>query len=649
MDILQFKDELNFEYNGDQEIIDRFSELYSYQGYKPTITIEGNVIHIHVDSQILNTTQATFDRACELCNKQKFDEAITLFKEVVKICPLHADAFRNMAQAYMMLGDLDKAVDYDIEALKIDAGNLWALVLMGNLMGRKGDLETAMIYYKKVLEYHPDNIVALNNIGGALMEQGNFVEAIEVFSQCLKTDKSYMNAYYGLALAYSNSNDLKRATDVAMEGVLHTIDRKENPQVREELLKLLCSCAKKLVEKTNYMHLVNDVKNRLKGDFNEDIVFEADENLSVTALLKYGRAHHRDCHVVKYKPSKSYVDHLMLHELTHLRMNLAASREGKNKIFSYGEVCKRNFMSRYEKYFHNLSLKLGRDKVEEFAESLLKGISLQMMNCPLDLLVEDEIYNKYPDARPLQLLSLLEQEQENIKSISKGLKNPGMFPNQIVRTSKIMNLVSSLHLKELYGFNFLHYYKPSQVEIREAEDLYEEYKAYRDNYKPGEEYDLVMYFIEQFDSESFFEIHNEQELAKSRDFDRNPVDESGSEEIAQRFGKGNEGDENEVVTFMMAMYMMGAMEYFEKKPITEIKQIAFEIAMLGCGGITPEQKSGYKVNSIPEKDFGGYELLAYYYVSWAIAIPEKLDDLQLPFKTAYATAKQMYDAKKNGK
>lgn len=294
-------------------------------------------------------------------------------------------------------------------------------------------------------------------------------------------------------------------------------------------------------------------------------------------------------------------------------------------------------------------MKLGRDKVEEFAESLLKGISLQMMNCPLDLLVEDEIYNKYPDARPLQLLSLLEQEQENIKSISKGLKNPGMFPNQIVRTSKIMNLVSSLHLKELYGFNFLHYYKPSQVEIREAEDLYEEYKAYRDNYKPGEEYDLVMYFIEQFDSESFFEIHNEQELARGRDFDRNPVDESGSEEIAQRFGKGNEGGENEVVTFMMAMYMMGAMEYFENKPITEIKQIAFEIAMLGCGGITPEQKSGYKVNSIPEKDFGGYELLAYYYVSWAIAIPEKLDDLQLPFKTAYATAKQMYDAKKNGK
>ena len=69
--------------------------------------------------------------------------------------------------------------------------------------------------------------------------------------------------------------------------------------------------------------------------------------------------------------------------------------------------------------------------------------------------------------------------------------------------------------------------------------------------------------------------------------------------------------------------------------------------MLGCGGISPDQKSGYKVNSIPDKDFGGYQLLAYYYVSWAIAIPEQLDMLQLPFKKAYETATQMYNAKKN--
>lgn len=649
MDILQFKSELNFNYNNDQEIIDKMIEIYSFQGYKPQVKIDGDIIHIHIDNHVLDSTQRNFDKACDFCNKQKFDKAIPLLEEVIKVCPLHVDAYRTMAQAYMMLGDLDKAMDNNIEALRIDAGNLWALVLMGNIMSRKNDVETAMTYYKKVLKYHPDDFMALNNVGGALMEQGKFDEAIETFEKCLKIDKTYMNAYYGMALAYYNKKDAKKAMEVAMEGVSQATDRKENPQVREELLKLLLTSAMNLVDDTNYMHLVAQVKDKLKKEFDADIRFETDNSLGVSAMLQYGKAHHRDYHLVKYNDTKKYTEHFMLHELMHLQMNLAASREGNNKLMGYSEACKKKFMSRYGKYFSNLSVKMNKDKVNEFAENLFKGISLQLMNCPLDLLVEDLIYNNYPEARPLQLLSLFEQEQENIKSITQSMKNPGMFPNQIVRVSKIMNMVTSLHLKELYGLNFLHYYKPNQQEMKEAEDLYEEYKAYRADYKPGEEYEMVMYFIEQLDCEEFFEIFNENEYSSTESAKNTSTDESERMKATEDFNEQHKDGENPAQTFMMSMYMLGAMEYFEKKPMSEIKKIAFEIAMLGCGGISPDQKSGYKVNSIPDKDFGGYQLLAYYYVSWAIAIPEQLDMLQLPFKTAYATAKQMYDAKKNKK
>lgn len=649
MDILQFKSELNFNYNNDQEIIDKMIEIYSFQGYKPQVKIDGDIIHIHIDNHVLDSTQRNFDKACDFCNKQKFDKAIPLLEEVIKVCPLHVDAYRTMAQAYMMLGDLDKAMDNNIEALRIDAGNLWALVLMGNIMSRKNDVETAMTYYKKVLKYHPDDFMALNNVGGALMEQGKFDEAIETFEKCLKIDKTYMNAYYGMALAYYNKKDAKKAMEVAMEGVSQATDRKENPQVREELLKLLLTSAMNLVDDTNYMHLVAQVKDKLKKEFDADIRFETDNSLGVSAMLQYGKAHHRDYHLVKYNDTKKYTEHFMLHELMHLQMNLAASREGNNKLMGYSEPCKKKFMSRYGKYFSNLSIKMNKDKVNEFAENLFKGISLQLMNCPLDLLVEDLIYNNYPEARPLQLLSLFEQEQENIKSITQSMKNPGMFPNQIVRVSKIMNMVTSLHLKELYGLNFLHYYKPNQQEMKEAEDLYEEYKAYRADYKPGEEYEMVMYFIEQLDCEEFFEIFNENEYSSTESAKNTSTDESERMKATEDFNEQHKDGENPAQTFMMSMYMLGAMEYFEKKPMSEIKKIAFEIAMLGCGGISPDQKSGYKVNSIPDKDFGGYQLLAYYYVSWAIAIPEQLDMLQLPFKTAYATAKQMYDAKKNKK
>ena len=65
--------------------------------------------------------------------------------------------------------------------------------------------------------------------------------------------------------------------------------------------------------------------------------------------------------------------------------------------------------------------------------------------------------------------------------------------------------------------------------------------------------------------------------------------------------------------------------------------------MVGVTGIHPKKK--YSIKSIPDKEFGGYQLLAYYYVSWARAIPEKLGALGLPFSKAYESALQMYNAK----
>ena len=150
-------------------------------------------------------------------------------------------------------------------------------------------------------------------------------------------------------------------------------------------------------------------------------------------------------------------------------------------------------------------------------------------------------------------------------------------------------MVTSLHLKELYGLNFLNYYKPNQQEMKEAEDLYEEYKAYRADYKPGEEYEMVMYFIEQLDCEEFFEIFNESDYAS---LDEEKVSERTGHSDSERmkatddFNEQHKDGENPAQTFMMSMYMLGAMEYFEGMPMSEIKKIAFEIAMLGCGGIS---------------------------------------------------------------
>jgi len=66
-----------------------------------------------------------------------------------------------------------------------------------------------------------------------------------------------------------------------------------------------------------------------------------------------------------------------------------------------------------------------------------------------------------------------------------------------------------------------------------------------------------------------------------------------------------------------------------------------QIALIGTQGISPE-KSNYIIPSIKGKQFSGYNLLAYYYVSWKLAIPEMLESLHLPYDGEYQLAKQMF-------
>jgi hypothetical protein len=88
-------------------------------------------------------------------------------------------------------------------------------------------------------------------------------------------------------------------------------------------------------------------------------------------------------------------------------------------------------------------------------------------------------------------------------------------------------------------------------------------------------------------------------------------------------------------------FMIDALQFFEGMPTEKIKKIAFEIALQGTQGYSPDKKD-YTINLIPGKTFSGYHILAYYYVSWAISAPEILPQLQLPFDDEYKMAKSMH-------
>lgn len=635
-------------------------------GYSAEVTIDGDYVKVKVDQKDLEQSQQEFNEITALCEKRQFKEAHSRLELFLKKHSRHSEGYRILAQMEMEAGNIDKAIDIDIEALRCNPKNIWALILMGNLYSKyKDNYEIGRTYYDSVLKYSPDNFIAINNVAALMMENEDYESAIPLFEKSLEGDKKYANAYYGLAVCYYNQRENQKAFDTALKGCLLADIRSENPQVMDELHKIMLASAHAVVESTNYMNVVLGIKDEIEMKYNQKIEIVKDDTLDLSAKLEYGPTHHRDYHLIKYNPKKPFMEHLAIHEMMHLQMNLEADKVNNNKVIISNNDNVIAFRTKYAAWIKKLVNRFEHSKAMNLVEQIHRGYMLQVMNCPLDLFVEKRMYDKYPIVRAIQLLSLMEQETYNIKAI-KGSENSKFVPLDIVQNSKVMNIVTSMHFEHLFGLRFYQEYKPTRAQFDQAKDFYDEFLAY-DDYKPGEEYELVEYFMDSLHAERFMSIlplsdyfddsfdrmektkaMRDAALGEDAPAGGNSFDGLTEEQKKNQddFYAQNKDGEDPMKTMMMSMYMLGALEYFDGMDKMEIKKIAFEIAMIGTTGISPDKKNGYKVPSIPEKDFGGYQLLAYYYVSWALAIPEMLASLGLPFDTAWATAQEMWKKKK---
>lgn len=108
------------------------------------------------------------------------------------------DGYYSIVQTYEGMDSHDAKTQYADEiGLDIVYNNMsWA----SNLMG---DYENGVKYANLSLLLKPDDSITLNNLGDAYTGLYEFDRAIEAYQNALKFDENNVDAYYGLALAYS--------------------------------------------------------------------------------------------------------------------------------------------------------------------------------------------------------------------------------------------------------------------------------------------------------------------------------------------------------------------------------------------------------------------------------------------------------------
>ena len=623
-------------------LMSELREYYSYGPYQPAITIKDNLIEISIESNLIERHNSQYQDVVELCEKGKYEQAKGQLNRLIKEAPHVSEYHRIFGQILSDQGDQDGAINCLIDALRWDPDNKWALIMTGNILARhQQDITAATKYYQRAIRNNPEDNIALNNIGATLMELGKNEEALGYFKKAIELNPDYPNTYYALALLEENEKHMLGAFENAIKAL------KKNPRkdaLYHNSLQTAVTSAKALIGDDTGDAIVHAYAAKLELEGGKSIVVQKDSTIPTSAKFEFAENYDRAHHIVKYKPDYPAVQHLIMHELVHLELVLQARLAGKNKVYITKDSQKKSFIIALEKDAKKLNKKgYGAEVIARLFTQLYDGINRQIFNTPVDLVIEDYLYKEYHELRPYQFLSILTMTREGLHATTEP-KIVALMPPMVLSKSKSYNLLSALHLRSLFGVNLIDEHKPTNLELKLAKTQYDEYEELQKERGPGDEYQLVQCWAEDLYLQNYFSLIDESEFRskdeKEKEFDvllNSATDLNEQTSINNAFTAAHKDKE---LNMAVVMFMVDAIRFFKKCDETEIRSIAIEIAMLGTKGIKPETQD-YRLQSIAEKVFTGYHLLAYYYVSWALIFPEMLDKLSIPFDKEYDTAKQL--------
>ena len=617
--------------SGLEEAVTRF---FVDKGVPATIKVEGDSV-VASYSVAYDIDAAEDERIVSLyCQSRNFKKARKVVQELIEKAPCNSDAYRLFAQIEMEDGNIDIAIEKAKDSLRFNPANLYALILLGNLLARdKGLLEEGLVWYKKAVESYPESVLAVNNYAGTLMQKkdADKDEVVELFKKAISLDKTYLNSYYALSGILIESGKLREAFDLVQEGLKNGVSRPENPApIKKIMMESLIRLARELSKNAEKALLETKLKEvETAGGISIDI--EEDSSLGVPAKMELAERYGTKNHKVKWNRNlcKHGSYYYVIHELEKQLLRIESKVAGCNASFMHDKADFEKFKEKTSLYITDkLKSAAGEKNIDELLLMLMNGMGGQIMNTPLDFVVFDRLFKKCPELRPLQVCAVYELSLGSIASVTAAGGN--IFPKNVVRVNRVLNGVTFNQYRDLIGLDIVGELSLPTDELRLANELYKKFTAVLASFKAGDEWKLVEEILSEMRCEGFFKVVYEKSEEEKVE---------ATKAFQERFSSGDDV----ALNMAIKMYMVDAIKSLRALPVEEVKKIAAEIAYLGMRGIKPDQKSGYSVPALDNRDMSGCQMLAYYYVSWKIGFPEAISKLGLPFDKEYEEALSLID------
>lgn len=116
---------------------------------------------VDLDSDI----EDMFEEAVSYLKSEKYDEAIKLLERLIELEKRVPTPYINLAMAYEIKGDREKAEKNLLEAVKVDLAHPVANNQLGMLYRKLGRFDDAKKAYTNALSRNPDYLPVLKNMG----------------------------------------------------------------------------------------------------------------------------------------------------------------------------------------------------------------------------------------------------------------------------------------------------------------------------------------------------------------------------------------------------------------------------------------------------------------------------------------------------
>ena len=571
------------------------------------------------------------DRAVKRAKEGSYEKAIGLYKRVLELQPSFHAARRDLAMVYVEVGDVESATNHLIEVLRLDPKDAWSWVVLANLYIReKSDKDTGEKFLRKALEIAPNDAWALNSLAAVCHERGKTDEAIKLFEQAIAANPEFANAYYGEAMAF----DLAQKPDAALETLNRMFAKAKMQDARSKPVydgarQLFGKLQVDLAERNQSaaFKLVQNYKAEMESLSGFPIrIQEENFESKIGANIQMAWKHNRDFHLVKVRADypPPLVSHLESHELTHLKLESEARKVGKNLFFATTsktrETAIRSVAGDVRKWE-----KAGypEQKITEVTLTLINGLCEFLFNCPLDMLIERHIRDTFKPLQPAQFLSVRKLAMEAWETNS----NPEirrLTPRKIFQASLTLNGAYALSLDDLFhgASDFAASYRSLET-FAQSQRLWKHWQERTKHLGPGDEYRLVDEFADMVGLRDWYEWR---------------PDPGHHEATAEPLKQGTTNPELLKEKHPAAVfYFLDAFKRFDAMTPEQIRNIAFEIALLGRNGLdyaSPDEK--YELRSIPNLKFSGLHLMCLMYAGFKRVAPghDVGMDLEEPFLNA---------------